>query len=124
MLNSHRILIALFAAAAITAVDSTMNEPDASVGTPPVKSEARLSDAAQVVPSVLRGSVAVAEETKAAMLDSARPCERQIWPHISARCLVAADGAAPRVTRMITVEHRSATGSDLMRMKGPRLVGY
>jgi hypothetical protein len=116
MLKLPHILAALIAAGAITTVDSSLSG-QSPAAPPSAKSELRLSDTITGERPDLRGRIAVAVETKEDLLVAQQPCERQVWPYISARCLKAADRQEVRQpVRMITVERSMAGGSELMRI--------
>lgn len=117
MLKLHHMLVALIAAGAITTIDSGLSRQGPAVPLA-AKSELRITESATAGPPDLRGRVAVAVETKGALFAGQKPCERQVWPYIPARCLLKADGRqdVPRPVRMITMERSIEGGSELIRM--------
>lgn len=116
MLKLPHILAALIAAGAITTIDSSLSG-QSPAAPPSAKSELRLSDKVMGDRPVVQRRVTVAVETKEDSLVAQRPCERQVWPFVSAHCLNAADRQEVRQpVRMITVERTMAGGSELMRI--------
>lgn len=55
-------------------------------------------------------------------LGIARPCGEQLWPNLSADCLVSADGGAVTPVRSVTVGYQTDVSTTvLVRMPAPQL---